>query len=137
MALLGAAVAADGQPWAPRLKASAPAVRLEPVCNAATARRLRTMMRDAVVSGTGRAANVPGLSVAGKTGTAQTPRGEDHSWFVCIAPSDAPRIALAVAIEHGGSGSSAAAPAAARILRAASRLELLRPPKASPGGTPP
>ncbi len=137
MALLGAAVAADGQPWAPRLKASAPPVRLDPVCNAASARRLRTMMRDAVVNGTGRAANVPGLSVAGKTGTAQTPRGEDHSWFVCIAPFDAPRIALAVVIEHGGSGSSAAAPAAARILRTASRLELLRPPPAVPGGTAP
>ncbi len=126
MAHLGAVIAADGQPWAPRLKAATPPVRCEPVCSAATARRVRAMMRDAVVNGTGRAANVPGLAVAGKTGTAQTPRGEDHSWFVCLAPTDAPRIVVAVVIEHGGSGSQAAAPAAAAILRAADRFGLVR-----------
>ena len=127
MAQLAAAVATDGHPWAPHLRAAAPPVRLDPVFSAATAKRLRSMMREAVVGGTGRPANVPGLSVAGKTGTAQTPRGEDHSWFVCLAPVEAPRIVLAVVIEHGGSGSSAAAPAAAAILRAADRFGLVRP----------
>jgi peptidoglycan glycosyltransferase len=132
MALLAAAVASDGTPWAPRLKASVPPARLEPFFGASTSRRLRSMMRDAVVNGTGRSANVPGLSVAGKTGTAQTPRGDDHSWFVCLAPVEAPRIVLAVVVEHGGSGSSAAAPAAAAILRAADRLGMVRPPAGGP-----
>ncbi len=135
MAVLAAAVASDGSPWAPRLRSAAPPARLDPFFSAPTARRLRSMMRDTVVNGTGRAANVPGLSVAGKTGTAQTPRGDDHSWFVCLAPVEAPRIVLAVVVEHGGSGSSAAVPAAATILRAADRLGLVRAHAA--GGTPP
>jgi len=133
MAQIAAAVATDGHPWAPRLRAAAQPVRLQPVFGAATAKRLRAMMRETVTGGTGRPADVPGLSVAGKTGTAQTPRGEDHSWFVCLAPVEAPRIVLAVVIEHGGAGSSAAAPAAAAILRAADRAGLVRPDGAAEG----
>jgi penicillin-binding protein 2 len=56
--------------------------------------------------------------VAGKTGTAEQSQGEDHSWFVGYAPYDDPRIAVAVVIEAGGTGSSAAAPAVCRTISA-------------------
>ncbi len=59
---------------------------------------------------TGRLANVPGLDVCGKTGTAQNPHGNDHSIFICFAPKENPRIAVAAYIENAGFGSSWAAP---------------------------
>jgi len=78
-------------------------------------------MRAAVAGpgGTGQAANLPGIPVAGKTGTAEDPpRREPHAWFICYAPIDDPRIALAVVVEQGGSGGAVAAPIARRILEA-------------------
>ncbi len=67
--------------------------------------------------GTGRAAHVDGYEVAGKTGTAQNPHGDDHAWFVCYAPFDGPEIALCVMVENSGHGGSVAAPMAGRMLR--------------------
>jgi len=55
------------------------------------------------------------IPVAGKTGTAQNPHGADHGWFVGFAPYDKPEIAVAVLVEQGGHGGSAAAPVARRI----------------------
>ena len=75
--------------------------------------------------GTGRAANINDIMVAGKTGTAQNPQGEDHAWFVCFAPFDKPTIALIVFIEHGGMGGGVAAPIAGEILRYYFREQLL------------
>jgi peptidoglycan glycosyltransferase len=64
-------------------------------------------------------AQVPGVSVAGKTGTAQLGgTGEPHSWFIGFAPADAPTIALAVIVEQGGGGAARAAPLAGDVLRA-------------------
>jgi len=63
------------------------------------------------------------LSVVAKTGTAQNPHGEDHAWFICYAPEEAPRVALAVLVEHGGHGASAAAPLARQILNGVFALE--------------
>jgi len=54
--------------------------------------------------------------VAGKTGTAENPQGEPHSWFVAYAPADEPRIAITVLVENGGHGSEVAAPIAFRLL---------------------
>lgn len=54
--------------------------------------------------GTGMWAYLPNIEVAGKTGTAQNPHGEDHAWFVAFAPMDNPRIAMVVLVEQGGSG---------------------------------
>jgi len=125
MALLAAAVAEDGKMFRPRLKRSAPAELLSNALSAGTAARLRGLMRQAVQTGTGRGADVAGLSVAGKTGTAQAPGGDDHAWFVCLAPVQAPAVAMAVVIEHGGSGSGTAVPVAVSILREAHRLGLL------------
>ena len=55
-------------------------------------------------TGTGRLAQVPGIAVAGKTGTAQVPRGAPHAWFCAYAPASAPRYAFVVFLEHGGHG---------------------------------
>jgi peptidoglycan glycosyltransferase len=73
--------------------------------------------------GTGTAAQIPGIQVAGKTGTAQTAPGvAPHAWFVAFAPADAPRYAIAVLVEHGGemaneaTGGRVAAPIARQIL---------------------
>ena len=84
--------------------------------------------------GTGSKAKVKGLHVAGKTGTAQVINLEieenfgeesniphefrDHAWFVAIAPAERPRLALAILIEHGGHGGSAAAPVAKDMFEA-------------------
>ena len=64
-------------------------------------------------------ARVPGVPVAGKSGTAQLGgTGEPHSWFIGFAPADAPTIAIAVIIEKGGRGGERAAPLAGRMLQA-------------------
>jgi penicillin-binding protein 2 len=66
--------------------------------------------------GTAHQAAVKGILVAGKTGTAQNPHGEDHAWFVCYAPAQAPEIAVAVLVENAGHGGAIAAPVARKIL---------------------
>jgi penicillin-binding protein 2 len=68
--------------------------------------------------GTGSLSRVEGVRVAGKTGTAQNPHGEDHALFVCFAPMEAPEIAIAVLVENAGHGGSEAAPVAQRVLQA-------------------
>src|SRR5262245_46264986 len=70
-----------------------------------------------VESGTGTATRVPGLAVAGKTGTAQNPHGKDHALFVCYAPAEQPTIAMAVVVENSGHGGTFAAPVAGKVLR--------------------
>jgi cell division protein FtsI/penicillin-binding protein 2 len=60
---------------------------------------------------------VPGITIAGKTGTAQNPHGDDHAWFVCFAPVEEPEIAVAVIVENAGHGSSIAAPVARDVLK--------------------
>ncbi|MBN1826165.1 MAG: penicillin-binding protein 2 [Candidatus Eisenbacteria bacterium] len=66
---------------------------------------------------TGGAARVPGMRVSGKTGTAENPHGEDHAWFAAWAPSDAPRIVVAVIVENAGHGGDVAAPLVGELLR--------------------
>lgn len=67
--------------------------------------------------GTGSSAAITGLNVCGKTGTAQNPHGLDHSWFVCFAPKDNPKIALCVFVENAGTGAAVAVPIATRMLQ--------------------
>lgn len=67
--------------------------------------------------GTGGSARMAGVQVAGKTGTAQNPHGEDHSWFAAFAPQEDPVIAVAVIAENAGHGSAVAAPMAGRMIR--------------------
>jgi penicillin-binding protein 2 len=65
--------------------------------------------------GTASIAAVPGLEICGKTGTAQNPHGDDHSVFICFAPKDNPKIAVAAFVENGGFGASYAAPIASLL----------------------
>ncbi len=66
--------------------------------------------------GTGKKASVKDIIVCGKTGTAQNPQGEDHSIFICFAPMDKPKIAIAVFIENAGFGGTWAAPMASLLI---------------------
>ena len=61
-------------------------------------------------------AHVDSLDICGKTGTAQNPRGADNSVFICFAPKDNPKIALAAYVENGGFGAAYAAPIASLMV---------------------
>ena len=65
--------------------------------------------------GTASVAAVKGLDICGKTGTAQNPHGDDHSVFICFAPKDNPKIAVAAYVENGGFGATWAAPIASLL----------------------
>lgn len=84
-----------------------------------TAAQVKKMMVAVVQYGTGTAARLPGVTVAGKTGTATNPLGRSHSWFVCFAPADKPRVAVAVVVENVGYGATYALPIARDVLASA------------------
>jgi len=94
--------------------------QIQRVMSPTTASELRDMMRRVVEEGTGTAANVGGLSVAGKTGTAETGvSGLNTAWFIAFAPAENPKIAIAVTIEHTPEfGGTVAAPIAASVIKA-------------------
>ncbi len=89
--------------------------------SSATADRVKEMMEAVVEDGTGYRAQIEGIKVAGKTGTAENPHGNNHAWFTGFAPADNPEIAIAVIIEEGGSGGEMAAPVAREIIIQAMR----------------
>ncbi len=80
---------------------------------------LKTMMIAVVRRGTGTSAALPNVQVAGKTGTATNAAGIAHSWFVAFAPAETPRVAVAIVVENGGYGATAAAPIARRVIASA------------------
>jgi peptidoglycan glycosyltransferase len=89
------------------------------------AAEMTTMMEGVVESGTGTRAQIPGVKVAGKTGTAQTsPGAAPDAWFTAFAPADDPKVAVAVIVENGGgfgeaaSGGAVAAPIARQVMEA-------------------
>ncbi|MCV2491234.1 penicillin-binding transpeptidase domain-containing protein [Geodermatophilus sp. YIM 151500] len=88
--------------------------------SAEVAEQLTEMMRSVVDNGTGRAARLPGIQVAGKTGTAQVAEGvPDHNWFIGFAPADDPQIAVAVFVANGGgTGGGVAAPMGRDVMAA-------------------
>ncbi len=73
-------------------------------------------MRMAVLGGTCRGANLPGIEVCGKTGTAQNPHGKDHSAFIGFAPYHNPKIAVAVYVENAGFGAAYGVPIGSLII---------------------
>lgn len=86
----------------------------------ASASQLNTMMQNVVNAGTGTAAALEGIQVAGKTGTAEKGDGSNLAWFIGFAPADDPRVAVAVVIEDTQStGGEAAAPLAASVIKSA------------------
>jgi peptidoglycan glycosyltransferase len=84
-----------------------------------TAKTLVSFFVEGVENGYAAKAAIPGVKVGGKTGTAEVGDGTSHSWFIGFAPSDSPRVAIAVIMEHQGSGSDFATPAAQQVLRVA------------------
>ena len=142
-AMIAAAVANKGNLMTPYLVAEEQAPnlatlshtdpsQLHQVMDATQADALNQMMQDVVNNGTGTAAQIPDIKVAGKTGTADNgPQRSDgsyvnspHAWFSGFAPADNPRIAVAVIIENGGvagnetTGGLAAAPVAKQVMQA-------------------
>ncbi len=82
-----------------------------------TADELTAMMESVVTAGTGTSAQIPGIRVAGKTGTAETGTPTNTTWFVCFAPADHPKVAVAVMLENQtGTGGETAAPIAKQIV---------------------
>ena len=85
-----------------------------------TASQLNIMMQRVVNAGTGTAAALEGIQVAGKTGTAERGDGTNLAWFIAFAPADDPQVAIAVVIEDTQStGGEAAAPLAAAVIKTA------------------
>jgi peptidoglycan glycosyltransferase len=130
MALVGSTIASGGTEPRPYLVRSvrgrdgrertlAPPAPLANPIPGSVADEVRTLMEAVVTRGTGTAAALPGVRVAGKTGTATLATGRSHAWFVAFAPAEAPRVALAVVVENSGYGGVVAAPIARRVLSAA------------------
>jgi len=69
-------------------------------------------MEQVVLAGTAAWTQIKGISICGKTGTAQNPHGEDHAVFIAFAPKENPKIAIAVFVENAGFGGTWAAPIA-------------------------
>ncbi|WP_030920874.1 peptidoglycan D,D-transpeptidase FtsI family protein [Streptosporangium amethystogenes] len=88
------------------------------------ARKLQEMMINVVNKGTASAAQIPGVTVGGKTGTAETSRGQaPHAWFISFAPAEDPKVAVALIVESGSAGDDAsgghtAAPIAKSVMEA-------------------
>ena len=136
MAMVAAAIANDGVQMTPYLVQAVRSQDLTVVdeadpselgrpVSAATANQLRDMMVGVVADGSGRAARISGVTVAGKTGTAQTTDdAAPHAWFTAFAPAEAPQVAVAVVVENGGSmgseatGGAVAAPVARAVIEA-------------------
>ena len=138
MALVAAAVANGGRMPTPHVAGEirdaqgATVRRIEPgvwrtAMTPEAAAETTAMMVSVVEGGSGTRARIPGIRVAGKTGTAQQecaePRCPPHAWFVAFAPAEQPKYAIAVMIERGGNlgdqatGGGVAAPIAAQVLR--------------------
>lgn len=128
MALIGSTIAGGGTMPRPVLvrqietrghRVVTPRETLAQPISAETASEVTALMRAVVERGTGTAARLSGVAVAGKTGTATNPLGRAHAWFVAFAPAQAPRVAVAIVVENGGYGGSVAAPIARDVLRVA------------------
>ena len=129
-AMVAAAIANGGEEMLPYLvqelqgpdlallSRTQPRVYSRPITSDVAA-ELTSMMVSVVDNGTGGNASIPGIKVAGKTGTAENvPGAPTHAWFLCFAPADDPKVAVAVVVENGGFGGSAAAPIARNVMLA-------------------
>ena len=123
IANLSATIANRGWFITPHLAHSVQGERLSPeytskrhtLVNASYYPTIVAGMRRAVLGGTCKGANIPGIEVCGKTGTAQN-RGQDHSAFMGFAPMNDPKIAVAVYVENGGFGATYGVPLGALII---------------------
>jgi penicillin-binding protein 2 len=139
MARVAAFVANGGRLVRPHFAREATQPVPEPIVHPETIAAVKEGMRRVVAEGTGYRARLAEVEVCGKTGSAQvvtharlekSPTAHEvqpHGWFICFAPADRPRIALAVLVEHGRSGGESAAPVARKILAHYFGLERVQP----------
>ena len=129
MALVTAAIANDGRMVEPRLvrevRSPDGIILNKPTASIRTrsippdtARTLNEMMQQVIIQGGLTDAEIEGVKVAGKTGTAESGNGEAHSWWITFAPADDPKIAMCVMVENGGRSDRGALPLAARLMQA-------------------
>ena len=120
MARYVAAFANGGYLVTPHVHGPAPPPERIEGISRSTLNIIKESMRRVVFSpnGTGRSLRLDGLTVAGKTGTAQAPGRGDDAWFVAFAPFKKPEVAVAVVVEGGGGGGAVAAPVARAIFEA-------------------
>lgn len=127
MAQVTAIIANDGKMVTPYIvekivsplgteKTTAPKMITTQVVSPQVAEKIKALMVDVVKNGTGKAAAIRGIEVAGKTGSAENPHGQAHAWFVGFAPAENPRIAIAVVVENAGSGGAVAGPIARDVM---------------------
>lgn len=119
MASVAATVANGGRRMEPRIDLTA-TKRGTRVMARKTARTMSALMQSVVQGGTGTNAQIPGVAVAGKTGTAEVSidgKIKNHAWFVAFAPAGAPKVSVSVVSELGGIGGQVAAPLARGILQ--------------------
>ncbi len=128
MAMVAAAVGNDGVLMRPRLTArvidkdgrvrdTIDPSRQGRVIETESADQLQAMMESVVEAGTATTARIPGVAVAGKTGTAERGDGSNNAWFISFAPADDPDVAIAVVVENTtGQGGQVAAPIAKRVM---------------------
>jgi peptidoglycan glycosyltransferase len=129
MAEVAAAVANDGKLMKPRLvdRIESPEgqtvdsfgpAEIDQVMKSSTSSQVTAMMEQVVKSGTGVTAQIPGITVAGKTGTAEVANGTaNQAWFIAFAPVPNPRVAIAVTVERTqGEGGTVAAPIAKQVM---------------------
>jgi penicillin-binding protein 2 len=108
MARFYTALATDGYAATPQVVARAPERKKLFDLRPDQLQSVQLALADVVSRGTAAGAQIQGLTIAGKTGTAQVPPEKDYAWFVGYAPADKPRIVLAIIIEEGLHGSTAA-----------------------------
>lgn len=129
MALVACAIANDGIIMQPYLveEASFPSGRSiyrakraiwKTAVSSLVSRQIGELMTECVQSGTGKSAKISGVTVAGKTGTAQNEKeGKEHAWFIGYAPAENPEIAVCVMQEYSGVTGSSCAPIARDLIR--------------------
>lgn len=134
MALVGCAIANDGVMEQPYLVDSiynadgecsftARPSSLMTATSSSIAKRVRTVLEGVVNSGTGTAAAVQGVQIAGKTGTSETGKEYDDSWFVGMGPSEDCKVVVAIALEQGASLDGGAASRAQNVLETALKTQ--------------
>ncbi len=129
MALVGCGIANDGKVMTPylvqnvynsngeRSYTASPSV-LSQAISKSTADRVKEVLKGVVSNGTGTAVQISGVEIAGKTGTAETGKAKDDSWFVGMAPADNPKIVVAIVLEQDGTEGDGAARARQVIMTA-------------------
>ena len=134
MALVGCALANDGVIQSPylvetvynangeRVSIASPRV-LTTACTPEVAQRVTRVLEGVVNQGTGTQAGIPGIQIAGKTGTAETGKPVDDTWFVGYGPTDDSKVVVAIVLEQGAEGEMSGALRANNVLSTALSIE--------------